>query len=96
MIKEIAYATSKEAIRGLCEQVAIALAPKNIRVNCINPGPTDTGYLEGDAYKEIARMFPSGRWGTPDDAAKLVQFLHSEHAGWITGQLIASEGGFRR
>lgn len=96
MIKEIAYATSKEAIRGLCEQVAAALAPKNIRVNCINPGPTDTGYLDGPAYGEVARMFPSGRWGAPDDAARLVQFLHSEHARWITGQTIASEGGFRR
>ena len=77
-------------------QVSVALAPKNIRVNCINPGPTDTGYLEGSAYEGVARMFPSGRWGTPDDAAKLVQFLHSEHALWITGQNIASEGGFRR
>ncbi|MCD4812879.1 SDR family oxidoreductase [bacterium] len=96
MVKEIAYATSKEAIRGLCKQVAPALAPKNIRVNCINPGPTDTGYLEGSAYDEVASMFPSGRWGTVDDAAKLVQFLHSKHAHWITGQVIASEGGFRR
>lgn len=96
MVSEIAYAVSKEAIRGLCKQAAAALAPKNIRVNCINPGPTDTGYLEGDAYDEVARMFPSGRWGTPDDAAKLVQYLHSEHAQWITGQVIASEGGFRR
>jgi len=96
MIKEIAYAISKEAIRGLCEQVAAALAPNNIRVNCINPGPTDTGYLNGEAYEEVARMFPSGRWGTPEDAARLVQFLHSEHASWITGQIIASEGGFRR
>ncbi|MCK5241116.1 SDR family oxidoreductase [bacterium] len=96
MIKEIAYAASKEAILGLCQQVAPVLAPKNIRVNCINPGPTDTGYLEGTAYEEVARMFPSGRWGTPDDAAKLIQFLHSSHAHWITGQVIASEGGFRR
>ena len=48
------------------------------------------------AYEEVAQMFPSGRWGTPDDAAKLVQFLHSEHARWIIGQIIASEGGFRR
>jgi len=72
------------------------LAPKNVRVNCINPGPTDTGYLNGEAYEEVARMFPSGRWGTTEDAAKLVQFLYSDHASWITGQIIASEGGFRR
>ncbi|MFZ5987908.1 MAG: SDR family oxidoreductase [Bacillota bacterium] len=96
MVSEIAYAVSKEAIRGLCEQAAAALASKNIRVNCINPGPTDTGYLEGDAHKKVAKMFPVGRWGVPDDAARLVQFLHSDHARWITGQIIASEGGFRR
>ena len=96
MIDEIAYAVSKEAIRGLCTQASAALATHNIRVNCINPGPTDTNYLSGAAYNKIARMFPSGRWGTPDDAAKLVHFLHSDDAQWITGQTIASEGGFQR
>jgi 3-oxoacyl-[acyl-carrier protein] reductase len=96
MINEIAYAVSKEAIRGLCEQAAAALAPQNIRVNCINPGPTDTGYLKGEEYEAVARMFPSGRWGTPEDAARLVHFLQSDCASWITGQTIASEGGFRR
>lgn len=96
MINEIAYAVSKEAIRGLCEQVSAALAPKNIRVNCINPGPVDTGYLERDLYEMVAKMFPKGRWGTPEDAARLVAFLLSEQAMWITGQTIASEGGFNR
>jgi 3-oxoacyl-[acyl-carrier protein] reductase len=96
MISEIAYALSKEALRGLCSQAAVALAPLNIRVNCINPGPTDTGYMTGEAYDQIAAMFPSGKWGTPDDAAKLVNFLHSDYAQWITGQTITSEGGFQR
>lgn len=96
MIKEIAYAVSKEAIRCLCSHAAVALAPYGIRVNCINPGPTDTGYLSGSAYEAVAKMFPSGKWGTPEDAAKLVHFLHSDHASWITGQIIASEGGFQR
>lgn len=96
MIDEIAYAVSKEAIRGLCVQASTALAKHDIRVNCINPGPTDTSYLSGATYDEVAQMFPSGRWGTPEDAAKLVHFLHSDYAQWITGQTIASEGGFRR
>jgi len=96
MIKEIAYAVSKEAIIGLCKQSAEALAPQNIRVNCINPGPTDTGYLVGEDYEAVAKMFPSGRWGKPEDAARLVHFLHSDYARWITGEVIASEGGFRR
>ncbi|MEO0926692.1 MAG: SDR family oxidoreductase [Cyanobacteria bacterium J06643_13] len=96
MVNEIAYAVSKEAIRGLCIQASAALAPHNIRVNCINPGATDTNYLTGEAYNRVAKMFPSGRWGTPNDAAKLVHFLHSDYAEWITGQTIASEGGFQR
>ncbi|HHX11974.1 MAG TPA: SDR family oxidoreductase [Clostridiales bacterium] len=96
MVKEIAYAVSKEAIIGLCKQSAVALAPQNIRVNCINPGPTDTGYLEGKDYETVTKMFPYGRWGMPEDAARLVHFLQSDYARWITGEVIASEGGFRR
>lgn len=96
MVKEIAYAVSKEAIIGLCKQTAVVLASQNIRVNCINPGPTDTGYAEGDVYEGVAKMFPSGRWGKPEDAARLVHFLHSDYACWITGEIIASEGGFNR
>ncbi len=96
MIGEIAYAVSKDATIGLCKQAAVALAPQHIRVNCINPGPNDTGYLTGEAYAAVANRFPSGRWGTPDDAADLILFLHSAYAKWITGQVIASEGGFRR
>ncbi len=98
MVDEIAYAVSKDAIIGLCKQTAAALAMKKIRVNCINPGPTDTGYFdsEDEIYKKIAHQFPSRRWGMPEDAARLVHFLHSDYASWITGQVIASEGGFRR
>ena len=70
MVNEIAYAVSKEAIIGLCKQAAAALASLNIRVNCINPGPTDTGYLAGEDYEAVARLFPAGKWGTPYDAAR--------------------------
>ena len=96
MVSEIAYAVSKEAIRCLCVQAAAALAPQGIRVNCVNPGPNDTGYLSGEEYEAVKARFPLGRWGMPDDAAKLVQFLHCDQADWITGQTIASEGGFDR
>ncbi len=96
MTKEIAYAVSKEAIVGLCRQAAAALAEQNIQVNCINPGPTDTGYLFGEEYEAVARMFPLGKWGKPEDAARLVHFLQSDDSRWITGEVIASEGGFRR
>lgn len=96
MTSEIAYAMSKEAIRCLAVQAAVALAPQRIRVNCVNPGPNDTGYMTGPAYEQVKEMFPFGRWGEPEDAAKLVCFLHSDQADWITGQTIASEGGYNR
>ena len=96
MVNEIAYCVSKEAVICLCKQSAHLLSDRNIRVNCINPGPNDTGYCTGKAHEDIAKMFPAGRWGTPDDTADLLLFLHSPYAKWITGQVIASEGGFKR
>lgn len=96
MAGEIPYAVSKAAIANLCRQTAAALAEKNIQVNCINPGPTDTGYLWGEAYQQVAEAFPMGKWGMPEDAARLVRFLQSDDSRWITGQVISSEGGFRR
>ena len=95
MINEIAYCVSKEAIICLCRQTASALGSKNIRVNCINPGPNDTGYCLGEAYEKVAQMFPLKHWGTPDDTADLLLFLHSDYGKWITGQVIASDGGFK-
>ena len=95
MYNEMAYCVSKEAIICLCRQASYMLGEKNIRVNCINPGPNDTGYCVGDVYNRVAELFPSGRWGTPDDAADLVLFLHSSYAKWITGQVIAADGGFK-
>ena len=95
MVNEIAYCVSKEAIICLCRQAARLLGDKRIRVNCINPGPNDTGYSFGAEYESVAKMFPAGRWGTPDDAADLALFLHSAYAKWITGQVIASDGGVR-
>ena len=96
MVNEIAYCVSKEAIIALCRQASYLLGERSIRVNCINPGPNDTGYCFGEAYEAVANSFPSGRWGRPDDTADLALFLHSSYGKWITGQLIASEGGFRR
>ena len=89
----MAYSVSKDAIICLTRGAAQLLGDKNIRVNCIDPGPNDTGYCFGEAYEAVAKTFPSGRWGTPDDTADLALFLHSSYAKWITGQVIASHGG---
>ncbi|MFW6074804.1 MAG: SDR family oxidoreductase, partial [Chloroflexota bacterium] len=67
-----------------------------ITVNAVNPGPTDTGWMSPPLRARLLRQFPSGRLGRPDDIARLVAFLASPDAGWITGQVIHSEGGFLR
>ena len=89
----MAYSVSKDAIVCLTRGAAQLLGDKNIRVNCIDPGPNDTGYCFGEVYETVAKSFPSGRWGTPDDTADLALFLHSSYGKWITGQVIASHGG---
>lgn len=98
MPEEIPYAVSKEAISELGRQSAFILSEKNIRVNVVNPGPTDTGYMdkESEIYQNIASRFNQKRWGMPEDIANLVLFLHSEQGKWITGEVISSEGGFNR
>jgi 3-oxoacyl-[acyl-carrier protein] reductase len=96
MPHELAYAVSKAAVENLTYTLAPVLMPQGITVNCVQPGPTDTGYASPEALASVARRFPAGRWGTPDDAARLVQWLCSADARWITGQVIDSEGGFNR
>lgn len=96
MPDELAYAASKAAIEALTLSLSDTLAGRGITVNCVNPGPTDTGWATPDLHTELTPRFPRGRWGHPDDAARLVTWLCSPDAEWITGQTIDSEGGFRR
>ena len=95
MFGEMAYCVSKEATISLCRQSSYMLGDKNIRVNCVNPGPNDTDYCSDEVLSTYAKKFPAGRWGTPDDTADLVLFLHSSYAKWITGQVITSDGGVK-
>jgi len=94
MAREVAYAVSKGALQQATLTIADELADRRITVNTVNPGPTDTGW--GLADQDPAPAMPFGRWGEPDDAARLVTWLCSDDARWITGQTIDSEGGFRR
>ncbi len=96
MPRELAYALSKGAIHQITATLADALADRGITVNTVNPGPTDTGWADSGEIEQFLSSFPSGRWGRPDDAARLVAWLVSDEAAWITGQVIDSEGGFRR
>lgn len=96
MPDEIAYALQKGALASLTRTLSTALAGHAVTVNTVNPGPVDTDYLSGEAYDAVAARFPAGHWGMPDDPARLIAWLATDEADWITGQVIDSEGGFRR
>ena len=93
---EIAYAAAKAAIAGVTLTISGELIDAGITVNTVNPGPIDTGYVTEEIRQATAAMFPQGRWGEPDDAARLITWLLTDEARWITGQVISSEGGFAR
>jgi 3-oxoacyl-[acyl-carrier protein] reductase len=96
MASELPYAISKGAVHQMTASLADALAERGFTVNCVNPGPVDTGWATGELHARIARRFPGGRWGRPEEAARLVAWLACDEAEWITGQVINSEGGVRR
>ncbi|MFG2352844.1 SDR family oxidoreductase [Streptomyces sp. NPDC048521] len=93
---EIAYALQKGALASITRSLSTALAEHGITVNTVNPGPVDTGYATGEVHAAVAARFPTGRWGVPDDPARLIAWLATDEAGRITGEVINSEGGFRR
>ena len=96
MTGEVAYAASKGALASITKTLAEHLAGQQITLNAVNPGPVDTGYATPEAHEAVRRHSPLGRWGVPDDPARLIAWLVTDDAAWITGQVINSEGGFRR
>lgn len=96
MSGEIAYAITKGAIETLTKTISQKTATKGITINAVNPGPTDTGWMDEKLTEIILEKSPMGRIGTPKDASRLIAFLASDEAEWITGQIIHSEGGFTR
>ena len=96
MTPEVAYAASKGALASITRTLADQLADQAITLNTVNPGPVDTGYASPEAHESVRHRFPQQRWGTPDDPARLIAWLVTDEAAWITGQVINTEGGFRR
>lgn len=96
MLGELAYGATKAAISGFTLSLSAEVAPLGITVNAVNPGPTDTGWMTDELNQKLSDKFLMGRMGKPDDAARLIEFLVSDEAKWITGQVINSEGGFLR
>ena len=93
---EVAYAASKGALWSITATLADELADQGITVNAVNPGPVDTGWASDETRTAVAAHFPGGRWAEPDDPARLIAWLTTDEAAWITGQVLNTEGGFRR
>jgi len=92
----LAYAATKGAVSAFTVSLSAELAELGITVNALNPGPTDTNWMTDEIRDYLRPKFGLGRIGKPEDAANLIAFLASEEGGWITGQVIHSEGGFLR
>jgi 3-oxoacyl-[acyl-carrier protein] reductase len=90
---ELAYAATKGAVEAFTLSLSAEVASRGITVNTIDPGATDTGWMTDDLKAALIAHAPMGRVGQPEDAARLIAFLASEDAGWITGQVIRSRGG---
>ena len=93
---QVNYAASKAGVIGMTKSLAKELAGRNITVNAVAPGFIDTDMTA--ALTEAARTaalgaIPMGRMGAPDDVARAVAFLASDEAGYITGQVLAVDGG---
>jgi 3-oxoacyl-[acyl-carrier protein] reductase len=91
---ELPYIASKAAIRELTPSLAAELGPRGVTVNCVNPGPVDTGYADDAARADLARQHPRGRWGTPVDIANVLVWLASAESDWVTGQTLDVDGGW--
>jgi 3-oxoacyl-[acyl-carrier protein] reductase len=89
------YAAAKAGLMGLARSLAKEVASRSITVNVVAPGLVDTDMTTdlGPASDEMAAMIPMGRIGTPSDIAGVVGFLASNHARYITGAVLAVDGG---
>lgn len=94
-----AYSAAKGALISAAKSLAVELAPRKLRVNCISPGWVETEHAKTvksvigeSAVREIQQLYPLG-FGRPDDVANVAEFLLSDNSRWLTGQNIIIDGG---
>jgi 3alpha(or 20beta)-hydroxysteroid dehydrogenase len=94
---KVAYASSKWAVRGMTKVAAFELASHGIRVNSVHPGGIDTAMLDAlpgiDAIRDAPPAIPMGRFGSPDEVARLVLWLASDESSYSTGSEFVIDGG---
>ncbi len=93
---QVNYSASKAGIIGATKALSLELAKRGITVNCVAPGVIDTDMVEGIPVDEVKKMIPMKRLGTAKEVASLVNYLMSEDASYITGQVISVNGGMYR
>ena len=87
------YAAAKAGVIGAAKSLAVELARRKITVNCVAPGPTQTGWIDDDLEKTVVPLIPMGKLIRPEDIAETILFLAGEQAGMLTGQVIKVSGG---
>lgn len=90
---QVNYSASKAGIIGAVKALSLELAKRKITVNAIAPGIIDTDMIQNIPQDEVKKLIPMKRFGKPEEVASLVNYLMSEDAGYITGQVISVNGG---
>ena len=90
---QITYGASKATLEALTRSIALEVAPYGVTVNCVAPGPTQTGWIDEELEQAVLPIIPMGKLIQPEDIAQTILFLASEQAGMLTGQVLKVSGG---